>query len=171
MCIRDRRGRVRRNRSGEISIQFEYKYRIGTAHRTAKIEQWPQKSLAEIRAIYREIKTNRAKGIDPIEARKANKLKSRLEQARQADHNRQEIQRLAAEAASQRTLSKAISRWEEQELSRRKDNGQEAMRAIRKDVLPMLGEIALIDIRRSMLLEVLDPVSYTHLTLPTILLV
>ena len=40
------RGRVRRNRAGEITVQFEYKYRDGKKYRTAKVEQWPNKSLA-----------------------------------------------------------------------------------------------------------------------------
>ena len=60
------RGRVRRNRSGEITVQFEYKYRNGKKYRTAKVEQWPKHSLAEIRANCREMKANIAKGVDPI---------------------------------------------------------------------------------------------------------
>ncbi len=152
------RGRVRRNRAGEITVQFEYKYRDGKKYRTAKVEQWPKKSLAEIRAICREMKTNLSKGIDPIESRKAEKLESQLEQAQQIEKQKQELERLAAEAATRRTFSDAIEQWEKLELSRRKDGGTEAMRAIQKDVLPVLGEVALVDVKRAMLVDILDGV-------------
>ena len=152
------RGRVRRTRAGEITIQFEYKYRNGKQYRTAKVEQWPGHSLAEIRSICREMKANLSKGIDPIESRKAEKLEGQVEQAQQTEKQRMELQRLAAEAAAQRTFSAAIEQWERLELSRRKDGGQEAMRAIRKDVLPILGDVSLVDVRRAMLVDILDGV-------------
>ena len=152
------RGRVRRNRSGVINVQFEYKYRLGSKYRTAKVEQWPRKTLAEIRVIFRQMKLDHSNGIDPVDKRITEKLESKLDQARQAKDHQQELDRLAAEAASQRTLSTALEYWEKMELSRRKDRGSEAMRAIRKDVLPTLGDVALGDICRSMLLDVLDGV-------------
>ncbi|PLY12824.1 MAG: hypothetical protein C0631_15860 [Sedimenticola sp.] len=152
------RGRVRKNRAGEITIQFEYKYREGKKYRTAKVEQWPKKSLAEIRAICREMKANLSKGIDPIESRKAEKLETQLEQAQQIEKQKQELERLATEAATRRTFSDAIEHWEKLELSRRKDTGKEAMRAIQKDALPILGNVALVDVKRAMLVDILDGV-------------
>jgi integrase len=152
------RGRVRRNRAGEITVQFEYKYRDGKKYRTTKVEQWPKRSLANIRDICREIKTNLSKGVDPIETRKAKKLETQLDQAQQIERQKQEIKRLAVEAATQRTFSDAIAQWERLELSRRKDGGTEAMRAIQKDVLPVLGDVALVDIKRAMLVDILDGV-------------
>ena len=152
------RGRVRRSRAGKINIQFEHKYRVGKKHRTSKVEQWPKHSLAEIRSICREIKTNLAKGIDPIDSRKVEKLESQLMQAQQIERQKQEIERLAAEAATQRTFASALHQWATLDLSRRKDGGREAMRAIEKDVLPQLGDIALLDVKRAMVLSVLDGV-------------
>ena len=152
------RGRVRRNRAGEITVQFEYKYRDGKKYRTAKAEQWPKKSLAEIRAICRDMKSDLSKGIDPIENRKSEKLESQLEQTQQIEKQKQELERLAAEAATRRTFSGAIEQWEKLELSRRKDGGKEAMRAINKDVIPVLGDVALVDVKRAMLVDLLDGV-------------
>jgi len=152
------RGRIRKDRAGKITIQFEYKYRDGKKSRTAKVEQWPNKSLAEIRTIHREIKTGLSKGIDPIETRKAEKLQSKLDQAQELEKQQQELERLAHEAATQRTFSDAIAQWKKLELSRRKDGGKESMRAINKDILPTLGEVALIDIKRAMLIDILDGV-------------
>ncbi len=152
------RGQVRKSRDGKLTVQFEYKYRVGSNYRTTKVEQYPNKSLSEIRAICRAIKAGRSEGIDPIDAREAEKLESRLEQAKQIEAQKKELERLAAEAASRRTLSIAIAQWAKQELSRRKDGGEEALRSITKDILPVLGEVSLMDVSRSMLLEILDNV-------------
>ena len=152
------RGRVRRNRAGEVTVQFEYKYRDGKKYRTAKVDHWPKRSLAEIRTICQEMKANQSKGIDPIDSRNAKKLATQLEQAQQIEKQKQEIERLAIEAATRRTLSLAIEQWARLELSRRKDSGKEAMRAIQKDVLPALGDVALMDVNRSMLMKILDGV-------------
>ncbi len=135
------RGRIRKDRTGKITIQFEYKYRDGKKSRTTKVEQWPNKSLAEIRTIHREIKTGLSKGIDPIETRKAEKLQSKLDQAQELEKQQQELERLAHEAATRRTFSDAIAQWKKLELSRRKDGGKESMRAINKDILSTLGEV------------------------------
>ena len=152
------RGRVRRNRAGEITVQFEYKYRNGTKSRTAKVEQWPKKSLAEIRKLCRDMKTALSKGNDPIEARKTEKLENRLEQAQQIENQKKEIERIAVEAAAMRSFSDALAQWEKLELARRKDGGKEAMRAINKDITPTLGDVALVGIKRAMLVELLDGV-------------
>lgn len=152
------RGRVRKNRAGEIKVHFELKYREGKKFRTAKVEAWPTKSLAEIRAICRDMKTQLAQGVDPIDQRKDEKLAAKLEQAQEAERKREEIARLAEEAANRRTLSTAIEQWEKTALSRRKDGGKDTMRSIRKDVLPTLGDVTLIDVRRAMLVDVLDAI-------------
>ena len=152
------RGRVRRNRGKEIYVQFEYKYRDGKKYRTAKVEQWPKHSLAEIRAICRAIKTDLSNGIDPIDARKSKKLEAQLEQAQKNEQRKKEIARLATETAARRSFSDAIDQWEKQELSNRKDGGQGSMRAIHKDITPTLGKVALVDVKRAMLMDIFDNV-------------
>jgi integrase len=152
------RGRVRRSRTGAISIQFEYKYRDGEKYRTSKVEQWPKCSLAEVRTICREIKANLSKGVDPIETRKTEKLDSRLEQAQRIEKQKQELERIATEAAQRRTFGDAIEQWEALDLARRKDGGKEVMRAFHKDVLPTLGDVAMVDVKRAMLMAILDRV-------------
>ncbi len=152
------RGRIRRDRVGNVTVQFEYKYRAGHKYRTAKVEQWPKHSLSEIRVICRKMKTDLSAGIDPIDNRKAVKLQTELDQAQLMEKQKQEIERLAAEAAARRTFSDAITQWEKLELSRRKDDGKEAMRAISKDILPSLADVALVDVKRAMLVDILDDI-------------
>ena len=74
------------------------------------------------------------------------------------DRDRRELERLALEAATQRTFASAIEQWAKLDLARRKDGGKEAVRAIEKDVIPLLGEVALVDIKRAMLMGILDGV-------------
>ena len=152
------RGRVRKNRAGKINIHFEYKYRSGKKFRTTKVEQWPNHSLADIRAICSGIKNDLGKGIDPIDRRKAKRLEAQLNLAQKEDRDRRELERLALEAATQRTFASAIEQWAKLDLARRKDGGKEAVRAIEKDVIPLLGEVALVDIKRAMLMGILDGV-------------
>jgi len=120
------------------------------------VEQWPKRSLAEIRALHRQIKSDLARGIDPVEARRNSKLRAQLEQAQTIEHTKREIARLAAEAAAHRTFADAITQWHKLELSRRKNGGQETMRAISKDVMPVLGEVPLTGINRVMVVDILD---------------
>ena len=40
----------------------------------------------------------------------------------------------------------------------RKDGGMETMRALNKDVIPILGDVALIDVKRAMLVNIFDGV-------------
>jgi len=152
------RGRVRRTRAGNIVIQFEYKYRSNKKYRTAKVEQWPNVSLAEIRKMHRAMKSDLSKGIDPIDSRKSEKLETQLEQAQQIANHNQELARIAAEEATQRTFADALKKWKRLELARRKDGGAEVIRAFQKDVYPTLENVALVDIKRTMLMDIFDQI-------------
>jgi len=147
------RGRVRINRKGETYTSFEYKYRQGQKSRTIKVGNYPDKSLAEIRNIHRQFKSDLSNGVDPVDARNAEKLENRLKQAKTEEDHKQELERIAAERAARRTLKDAIKEWEKLELKRRKDKGAEVMRAIDKDIIPNLGDVALINITRSMVVD------------------
>jgi len=104
------------------------------------------------------MKLSLSKGVDPLDARRNKKLQAGLELAQQADNDRQRLQQLAAETAARRTLEEALSEWHRLALCQRKDGGTESLRAIAKDILPALGQMALIDIRRSMLVDALDQI-------------
>ena len=57
-----------------------------------------------------------------------------------------------------RSFSDALDQGKSLELARRKDGGKEVVRAIDKDVTPTLGDVALVDITRAMLVDILDKV-------------
>lgn len=74
-----------------------------------------------------------------------------------AEHQAQkEIEK--KQQSSRRNLRDTIERWAEIELATRSDGGKEPMRAIRKDVLSVLGERDLISIKRGDILETLDTI-------------
>ena len=77
---------------------------------------------------------------------------------RAVERHQAELARIAAEAAARRTLQDAMTQWAKVELARRKDGGNESLRAIEKDILPALGAVALVDIKRAMVVDVLDTV-------------
>ena len=150
-------GRVRSQKSG-IVVTFEYRFKQKNKPRTASCGKWPAESLRDIRKTRDAKKELVESGIDPVEQRKAEKLQQKLETAQEIERHKAELSRIAAEQAARRTFADAIDQWKNLELSRRKDSGVESMRAIQKDVLPILGDVALVDIKRVMLIDILDGV-------------
>jgi Arm domain-containing DNA-binding protein/integrase-like protein len=150
-------GRVRSQKTG-IVVTFEYRFKRDGKTRSASCGKWPKDSLREIRKSRENNQALVEAGNDPIEQGKAEKLRKKVESAQEIERHQAELARIAAEAATRRTFSDAITHWEKLELSRRKDGGTETMRAIQKDVIPVLGDIALVDIKRAMLVGILDEV-------------
>ncbi len=150
-------GRVRMQKVG-IVVTFEYRFKQQRKTRTAVCGKWPVESLRDIRRIRDAKQALVETGADPVDQRKAEKLSKRVEAAQKIERQLAELDRIAAEAAARRTFGDAIDQWERLELSRRKDAGKETMRAIQKDVLPVLKDVALVDVKRAMLLDILDGV-------------
>jgi len=150
-------GRVRAQRIG-IVVTFEYRFKQQGKTRATPCGKWPVESLRDIRRA-RDAKQGLAQsGADPVEQSKAERLRKKVEAAQEVERQQAELLRISAEAAARRTFSDAIAQWERLELSRRKDGGAESMRAIHKDVLPVLGDVALVDVKRAMLVDILDGV-------------
>ncbi len=141
-----------------IVVTFEYRFKQQRKTRTAVCGKWPVESLRDIRRIRDAKQALVETGADPVDQRKAEKLSKRVEAAQKIERQLAELDRIAAEAAARRTFGDAIDQWERLELSRRKDAGKETMRAIQKDVLPVLKDVALVDVKRAMLLDILDGV-------------
>jgi len=150
-------GRVRMQRSGVV-VTFEYRFKQQGRTRTASCGKWPADSLRDIRKARDAKQALVQGGTDPVEQGRAEKLRKQVEDAQAIERHQAELARIAAEKAARRTFSDAIEQWERLELSRRKDGGSEAIRALSKDVLPVLGDVALVDVKRTMLLDVLDGV-------------
>lgn len=137
-------------------VFFEYRYRSGSRIRGVKCGTWPADSLKEVRQRRDAFRLKVSEGIDPLEEARLNQLRQQVEQAQEIERQQVELVRLAAEKAARRTVRMALAQWYETELSRRKDGGKETIRALDKDVVPAIGEVALPDVRRAMLTDILD---------------
>ncbi|SDX29689.1 tyrosine-type recombinase/integrase [Thiocapsa roseopersicina] len=150
-------GRVRAQKAG-IVVTFEYRFKQQGKTRTAACGKWPNESLKDIRKLRDTKQALVDTGTDPVEQGRAEKLRRQVADAQAVEQHQAELSRITAEAVARRSFKEAMSQWERAELSRRKDGGKESMRAIEKDILPALGDVALVDVKRSMLVEVLDGV-------------
>lgn len=150
-------GRVRAQKTG-IVVTFEYRFKLQGKTRTAACGKWPDESLKDIRKARDSKQALVDAGNDPVEQGRAEKLRKQVEEAQAVERHQAELARIATEAAARRTLKDAMSQWAKADLGRRKDGGKESMRAIEKDILPVLGEVALVDLKRAMLVNVLDSV-------------
>jgi integrase len=150
-------GRVRAQKAG-IVVTFEYRFKQQGKTRTAACGKWPNESLKDIRKLRDAKQALVDTGTDPVEQGRAEKLRRQVADAQAVEQHQAELSRITAEAVARRSFKEAMSQWERAELSRRKDGGKESMRAIEKDILPALGDVALVDVKRSMLVEVLDGV-------------
>ncbi|MGB2060650.1 phage integrase family protein [Alcanivorax sp. MD8A] len=79
----------------------------------------------------------------------------------------QEAAQKAAEAAalaSRQTVSQLFERWMEIDVSHRKDNGAEVRRMFEKDVLPLIGQIFVADVRKGHITQVTDAMAARGVT-------
>lgn len=150
-------GRVRKQKTG-IVVSFEYRFKQQGRTRTAACGKWPDEALKDIRKTRDGKQALVDAGTDPVEQGKAEMLRKQVEEAYAVERHQVELARIAAEAAARRTFKDALIQWERAELSRRKDDGKESKRSIEKDILPVLGDVALVDVKRAMLVDVLDKV-------------
>ena len=133
--------------------RFTYRFQVHGKRAEMRLGTWPDISLAELRAKRNKARELVRQGIDPREA--AREEKAAAERAKAAeDAARAEA---AAQAAARLTVGKTFEKWEALHLKRAyKDGGAEVRRYFEKDVLPILGEIAIEDLTRRQIAAVVD---------------
>lgn len=99
------------------------------------------------------IKTSpKQKLIDDENARLSKIENERLE----AEATKIKQQRLIDEANNRLTVNTLFERWEKLDLVNRKDAGKEIRRMFEKDVLPLIGNMAVEDVRKAHIINVVD---------------
>jgi len=132
--LRDEGGIVGRIRAGArgVTVWFRYDYKLDGKKRDHSLGTWPKKSLAEIRAERDRIRVVVANGINPTDAKKAERIQKRkvieetLKQAEQEHIKNQTVQDL-------------FDTWISDGVARQ-DNNAELRRLFAKDVLPVIGQ-------------------------------
>lgn len=118
-------------------------YTFDGARKKMSLGQFPDVTLARARAKADEYRAELADGQDP-----------KVAAEQRAIHERAEREAKAARL----TINGLFTRWQELDLSRRKDKGAETTRAFNKDVLPVIGAMFADELKRAQVAALLDTV-------------
>lgn len=141
------RGEVRSNQSG-ITVAFSYRYRFNNKTREIRLGVYPHTALKEIR-------DNRKAAFDLLSQGKDPALEKQLNKER--EQQKQIIEQAQIHADENRiTVNTLFNRWEKLDLVNRKDGGKEIRRMFEKDVLPLIGNMAVEDVRKAHVINVID---------------
>lgn len=132
------------------SKSWLYRYKTGTKTHWFDLGDYPTLTLAESRALAARLTADRRSGIDPVERRQ------REEEARRTAEAAAKTE--AARRAARLTVRQLFERWERLELSGRKDGGGEVRRCFEKDVFLVIGEVAAVDVTRTLVAQILDAI-------------
>lgn len=136
-------------------VMFRWRYRFDGKLRDYTCGTWPTKSLKEIRDVHESARQLLAQGKDPNEDKRISRLDEKAAQAEALAEAKARIEQ--AEALNARiTVADLFERWATVELIRRKDSGKETRRMFAKDVLPIIGHLAVEDVRKGHVTAVTD---------------
>ncbi len=144
----------------KISVFFVWRYVLDGKQREFYCGTWNKKSnkksLADIRKTRTEAEALKDKGIDPAHETQIKRQEKRIDKAqRLAGLNEKEAAIAAYKARP--TFLEVYERWLLIGLAKRKST-DELQRGFSKDVLPILGKMAIADITRAHVASVLDTI-------------
>lgn len=132
---------------GSKMWQLRYRARKGEhwASRRKGLGAFPLTSTAAARKSAAALKIDVGRGFDPVDE------KRRLAEQRADDERIRTI-----EASRRVTVSELFERWAQVDLINRKDKGVEARRMMLKDVLPVIGHLQVVEVRKGHFTDVTD---------------
>lgn len=144
-------------KGNSVSVLFRWRYRFDGKLKDYSCGTWSNKSLADIRAKRDKARLILESGKDPAQDKQLIRMNSKLEQAEEASQQKIRAELLETQHARM-TVSQLFEMWEKKELCSRKDAGAEARRSFVKDVFPSIGNIPVEEVKRSMIVGLLDDV-------------
>lgn len=108
------------------------------------IGSYPELSLEKARKQAIFFREQRASGLDPKLAREEEERQKAITQLEQS--------------SLPRTVNDLFIHWQKRDLTKRKDGGDEVTRAFSKDVLPVIGNFMLIEVRKGHIASILDSI-------------
>ena len=128
---------------------FRYSYRIDGKQKWVTLTTKAEKNALPLaRKECASIKELHSKGIDLSLDKKLTKERNRQEQqAAEYDLKKQ---------SSRMTITTLFDQWERLALKDRKDRGKETRRMFEKDVLPLIGNLAVEDVRKAHIVTILN---------------
>ncbi|HEY8359417.1 MAG TPA: tyrosine-type recombinase/integrase [Ramlibacter sp.] len=162
------KGRVYAARNGSVSVQFRFAYKLRGKCREVLIGTWPKAGLAEIRKERDALRVQIQRGEDPVEQNQALRSEQqaqreaarvqKLADAQEAIHVQQLRLRDLTEKSVRLTVRSLFEEWQRLELVQRADKGRETGRSFRRDVFPILGDLAAADVTKAHIQMVLDSI-------------
>lgn len=162
------KGKVYVARDGAVSVQFRFAYKLQGKSREVLVGTWPKTGLADIRKARDGFRVQIQSGTDPVEqkqlhrqSKEAQRVADRLKieaDGQQAIHEQKVRLQELAEKQARMTVSGLFAQWQRLELSERDDKGREAERSFKRDVFPLIGEIAVADVTKAHIQEIVDTI-------------
>ncbi|NMM19131.1 MAG: tyrosine-type recombinase/integrase [Rhodoferax sp.] len=151
-------GTVRAGSDGVVSVYVVWRYRVAGKKREIPVGTWKDKgglSLQALRAKRDALAVEHKEGVDPIERNATKKLKIEADavEAHELQLDRIEV---LAEKQARLTVRALFDFWSGIELKNRCDGGFEARRAFERDVFPLIGDLAVADVKKAHIQSVVD---------------
>lgn len=138
-----------------VSVDFQWRYKLNAKTRQVRIGSWPKMSLKALRDERDRLAVEVKSGTDPVQRKATEKLKIEVDQVEA--HNKQ-LDRLEviAEQQARLTVRQLFKLWRDLALKQRGDGGAEAQRAFERDVFPLVGELAVADVKKAHVQNIVD---------------
>ncbi|CAG4920213.1 tyrosine-type recombinase/integrase [Paraburkholderia saeva] len=133
-----------------ISVHFSLRYRSAGAIRELRLGTFPKSTLRQIRDARDSARAQINEGEDPLEHKRIERLRKQVEVDAAVSNLEERLAR--------KTFRQRFNEWIDSALQKRADGGQEVRRAFEKDILPVVGDMAMEDVRRSHLISSLDTI-------------
>lgn len=138
-----------------VSVDFQWRYKFNGKTRQVRIGSWPKLSLKALRDERDRLAVEVKSGTDPVQRKATEKLKIEVDQVEA--HNKQ-LDRLEviAEQQARLTVRQLFNLWRDLALKQRDDGGAEAQRAFERDVFPLIGDVAVADVKKAHVQNIVD---------------
>jgi integrase len=128
-------------RPNSTTKTWVYRFTQNSKTQKMQIGTYPRVSLAEARALARELDREHKAGLNPVAERNRRKNETKLK---------------ALEEASKKTVQELFDLWLKIEVTTHKDGGASVCRIFKKDVLPEIGCLRVEDVTKRNVIAVVD---------------
>jgi integrase len=147
--------RATQGASAPVSVDFQWRYKVGGKTRQVRIGSWPKLSLKAIRDQRDKLAAEVKNGSDPVERKATEKLKTQADRV-EAHHLQLDRLQELADRQARLTVKELFDLWQKLALRQRKDKGSEAQRAFERDVFPLIGNMAIVDVKKAHIQNIVD---------------
>ncbi len=162
-------GTAKSLKDGAVAVEVEFRYRLDGKTQVVYIGSYPNISLKEVNDRRDRLHVKIRDGENPkgeIKVKRAQNQAIIAQDIAESERVKQEAindaERIRADVAARQarvTVVEFFNTWQALELCRRKDKGVDALRMFTKDVFPVIGEMALEDVKRANIQSIIDSIT------------